>query len=334
MSEADFTTLGAPRHRCYGCGKCCYGHNVALLDDEEVARIEKHGAALEVPDPVVDGTLRFEQGQCVFLGEDLLCTIHAKYGFAEKPLRCQAWPLKAIKTEGELRFAVDPGCTNTWRSWKDGDVQEAPDTMVLRKGVVGQQERGIELSILRRSLEPGATVASVAQLLCGNAHPSPTAELPEGFAQRVVTRVQATRFRQFLSKEELGWGIRSSLEHMPDAIDSWDRTAPPAFDQLTPEQDAFALDVFRRKLYLREAPLPPKVLGDALLTMAGILACAWADPTPEVFGPALSTWTRILRFQAFWLRLAPEPQILRWIATGQYDGELSPDVVIGGKANA
>jgi len=326
MSDAPYATIGAPRADCFACGNCCYGHRVDLVDDAEIARIQGHAATLGIPDPVTEGELRFEDGGCVFLGSDRLCSIHREYGFTEKPLRCQAWPLKLVRTEGEIRMSVDPGCVSTYRHFDEGPLLEPPEKMVVRDGAIDPGQRSVEMALLRASMEPEATVTTLLHLIGRSAGGE---GLPEGMASRIVTRVQATRFRSFITHPEFGWGIRDPLDHMADAIESWDRGAPPEWSGLSPKMDAYALDTFRRKLFMREAPEQPKIMGDALLTLTGIVACAWADPRPEVFGPALAAWTRLLRFRAFWLRLVPEPHILEWLGTGVYQGPLKPDIVIG-----
>ena len=253
--------------------------------------------------------------------------IHREFGFAEKPARCQAWPLKLVRTESETRLSVDPGCVSTYRHFADGPLLELPEKVVVRDGVLDPAQRSVEMALLRASMAPDASVTGLLHMISR----SPGGEgLPEGMGARMITRVQATRFRSFIQDPELGWGIRDPLSHMADAIESWDREAPPAWSGLTPEMDAYALDTFRRKLFMREAPEQPKIMGDALLTLTGIVACAWADPTPEVFGPALAAWTRLLRFRAFWLRLVPEPHFLEWLGTGVYNGPFQPDLVLGG----
>ena len=333
MSDSNYTTLGPPLAQCFMCGTCCYGHAVELMDDDETARIERHGATMGIEMPVVDGELRFEKGGCVFLNEKRLCGIHDRFGFEEKPLRCQAWPLKLVRTEGEIRLGVDPGCSSTYRHFNGTETLEPPARMVVRLGAVGPQERGMELALIRETLKPNASVLGLAHLLAGDRDPGHVTELPGGMAARMLTRFQATRFRQLLAKEEFGWGIRSPVEHLLVGFDTWDVENPPKFE-LSPELQAYALDTFRRKLFLREAPVEPKVIGDALLTLMGIIICAWANPAPEVFGPALAGWTRLLRFKAFWLRLSPEPGILQWIGTGNYTGPLRPDIVVGGPRDA
>lgn len=326
--------FGENRHRCFGCGSCCYGHAIGLLDEAEEARIRDAGEKLAVADPVVDGGLRFERSRCVFQDpSDRLCRIHKELGYEVKPLACQLWPLKLVKADGELRFGLDPGCVNTWRSWQTGEVQETPERMIARPGALSPQEQAIEAQLLGLA-SADLSIAGMLRALSGavpsRERPAGGDELPAGMAERFVVRLQAIRMGQLLGKDEFGAGLVEPLAHLPAAFDALDRRSPPGFaGLLTVEQDAFAREIVRRKLWLREAPVQPATHGLFVLTALGVVACAWADPRPEVFGPALSAWTRLMRFQAFWLRVAPELETVRWLCTGAYDGELGAEVVIG-----
>lgn len=320
--------FGENRHQCHACGASCTGWLIQLLDDEERQRIEDAGARLGVADPVVDGHLRQESHQCVFLDEDRLCRIHRELGAEIKPLRCQIWPLKLVETEEGLRFGVDPGCLNTWRTWQTGEVPAVPVGEPARPARISPQAAMAERQLLALASGP-VTAVGMLHALGGSPALRATA-LPEGMARRIAIRARAARLGQFLDKPELGVGVREPLAHLPPFLDALDPEDPPPL-ALSDEQDAFLREVVRRKLWLREAPVSPAAHGLAVLTLLGGIVCAWADPTPEVFGPAVSAWTRLLRFQAFWLRLAPEMETLRWICTGQYAGELGAEVVIQGR---
>lgn len=320
-------TLGDNRYQCLGCGSCCFGHAIGLVDDDEADRIRDAGARLGVPDPVVDGQLRYEDHRCVFHDDDRLCRIHKELGGEVKPLRCQLWPLKIVRADDGLRFGVDPGCLNLWKTWRTGPEQQPAERMVVRPSATSPAESRVEQQLLALATAEQATVAGIWSVLVGEGRIDAT-DLPSAVGPRIALRARAIRMGQLLGKPALGPGLVEPLAHLPAFLDGLDPAAPPPL-QLSPEQDAFAREVLRRKLWLREAPVAPAAHGLAVLTLMGAVVCSWADPTPEVFGPALSAWTRMMRFQAFWLRIAPEMEILRWMCTGQYDGELSPDVVVG-----
>ena len=96
-------SLSPPRHRCLTCGTCCQGVYVEV-GPEEVPRIEEAARALGVEDPIDDGGLRFENGRCVFLGEDLLCDIHRRFGGEAKPVRRKSTEARRVG-EYEKRIA-------------------------------------------------------------------------------------------------------------------------------------------------------------------------------------------------------------------------------------
>ena len=324
---ASVHVLGENRYRCYGCGSCCFGHAIELLDDDEKARIEDAGAKLGVPDPVEGTGVRFENHQCVFHDEDRLCRIHKELGSEIKPLRCQLWPLKIVSTEDGLRFGVDPGCLNTWRTWDTAEEQQPAPRMVPAPVAVGPDEAPAEEQLLGLLQVPNLTVGGLFTVMSGG-RDLHAAELPEAIAPRIVARLQALRMGQLLAKAEFGDGLIEPLAHLGPFLEALDPAHPPVL-RMSAEQDAFAREVLRRKLWLREAPVSPAAHGLALLTLMGAVVCHWADPTPETFGPALAAWTRMMRFQAFWLRIAPEMEILRWLSTGVYEGDLRPDFVVG-----
>jgi len=311
-------TLGPLRHHCYACGKCCFGIQVPLPDPEERARITRYGEELGIESAVENNEIRVHEGRCSFLDENLLCSIHKEYGFENKPHRCREFPLKAVQTEGKiLRAAVDPGCVNTYRSWRDGEEQSVDD-LIIHNSQWEQPDKNFERIILHGiSNQPGATIGSTLQILAGLTNTHQDAALPPGFAGRLIERAQAARLRQFIHHPELGWGMRSSLEHLPDCIEALDPANPPPWPVLSEEQEAFALEVLRRTLFLRLAPMTPASQGLSLLVLSGAVLAAWADPSEKPFGEALSVWSRIVRIRALWFRFFPDPAIMRWLVTGQ-----------------
>jgi len=320
-------TLGENRYECLGCGSCCFGHAIGLIDEAEEARIRQAGAQLGVPDPVVDGQLRYADHRCVFHGDDRLCRIHKELGAEVKPLRCQLWPLKIVRADDGLRFGVDPGCLNLWRTWRTGPEQEPGERMVVRPSATTAAESRVEQQLLAMATAEQATIPGLWSVLCGEGRIDAT-EMPAAVPGRIAVRAKTIRMSQLLGKAEFGDGLIEPLAHLGPFLEALDPAHPPVL-RMSAEQDAFAREVLRRKLWLREAPVSPAAHGLALLTLMGAVVCHWADPTPETFGPALAAWTRMMRFQAFWLRIAPEMEILRWLSTGVYEGDLRPDFVVG-----
>jgi Fe-S-cluster containining protein len=312
----DYDALGPLRHRCYACGKCCFGIKVELLDQQEHDRIDGHAKTLGIENAIVDNVIRFDdQGRCVFLGENLLCSIHGKFGFKEKPRRCQEYPIKAVQVEDQkVRIGVDPSCVNLYRSWQDGDVQDTGDP-IQREITLDDHDRRAEAALINMSRVEGASVAMLLHVVSGK--PSRGPHLPPGMGTRLIRRAKQLRMGQFLSHPEIGWGMEGPLAHLPDAFDALDPDAPPDWPAISADQDQFALEVMRRMLFLRYASIRPASQAQALLILAGAVLVGWADPDPVRFGEGISAWSRASRYKAFWLRMFPDPQTLMWVATGQ-----------------
>lgn len=91
---------------CHQCGDCCRHHAIEL-SDEERQRITSQNWTAEDGLPAETPTIvpyagppwkkRYRlgnqpDGACVFLADDGLCKIHAKFGEAAKPLACRIYP--------------------------------------------------------------------------------------------------------------------------------------------------------------------------------------------------------------------------------------------------
>ena len=158
-------TLGPLRHHCYACGKCCFGIQIPLPDPEERTRIARYGEILDIPEAVENNEIRVVEGRCSFLDDDLLCRIHKEFGFENKPHRCREFPLKATRTESNrLRAAIDPGCVNTYRSWREGEDQLV-DNLVIHDSNWEQPDQKIEAMLLHVAQQPKATIGSILQLM-------------------------------------------------------------------------------------------------------------------------------------------------------------------------
>lgn len=104
---------------CHNCGGCCREHLIEITEEEK-RRIESRSWTTDdgVPDDrpliVPHGRRTFrlshrDDGACVFLDEQGLCRIHARFGEAEKPLACRVYPY-AFHPDGKkitvsLRFS-------------------------------------------------------------------------------------------------------------------------------------------------------------------------------------------------------------------------------------
>lgn len=312
MSE-PWVLLSAPRHRCLSCGTCCQGVYIELSDDEQ-ARVTEQAEALGVTDPVDDGGLRFEDGHCVFLGEDLLCNIHRRWGGEAKPRVCQQFPFVAIRTESERRAGIDPACGTAWRTWQDGP-ELMPDEMIVRSRPLDPQQHVAERAIVGAAGQPGQTVAGLLHLLCTGRPGGP--ELPPGLASRWITRLHDLDLPELLARSDTGAAIRRALTPLAGAIGDLDPDQPPDWPILDDDLDAWAVEATRRVVFLRLAARIPSVQLVALLTLLGAVACAWGDRAPDAWGPAFAGWCRVIRFRRVWQVLARDAETVAWLATGR-----------------
>ncbi|MBI1345931.1 hypothetical protein GC163_06545 [bacterium] len=106
---------------CHNCGGCCTQHLIEITEEER-QRIEQQKWTADdgVTQPPVVSLTRWprkprwrlahrDDGGCVFLNEQGLCRIHAKFGEAAKPLACRVYPY-ALHPHGKsvavsLRFS-------------------------------------------------------------------------------------------------------------------------------------------------------------------------------------------------------------------------------------
>lgn len=300
------------RSECRGCGTCCHGWQVELAEDEP-PRIAEQARALGVAEPIVDGVLRRQDGRCVFLDDALRCRIHATFGSDAKPRVCRIYPLRAVFTEDGLRVGVDPSCTSTIDTWEDGPQVEPLRTIEQ----IRQLDPALiedERALLALASNPKIDVAHLAGALVRD--PAAAPELPAGLVRRLLERLRADGVAEALLHPRRGAVLLGHLAHLPPALARLSPDAPPRWSgRLSAAHQAFALEVFRRHVFLRlgDPTVPP--VAQALLLLAGILACAWADPG-ERFGPALSAWARVIRGPAVWGVLVPDSTAAYRILTG------------------
>lgn len=280
------------RQACTGCGGSCHGVRVRVLADE-VARIEAIAATLGVERPVEDGRLRMVDGHCVLQANDGGCRVHATAGSAAKPVICRQYPVVVVDTGSERRVGLDPGCYTAWAT-RDAEplLPEGIANSVRLDPAVERHEAG--LAALLGS--PGITIEGALSALVG--------DVP-AFAERWRAHLAKAPLASLLARPDTGAYARQAL--MPVLTTVGSLSAAPSL-ALSPESDAWAVDVTRRLIVLRLVSTFPFLPGLAVLGLGGALACAWTDPEPVVFARRLAAWTRVLRAPPWWGALAPGPE--------------------------
>ncbi len=249
---------------------------------EERERLCSQAAELGIVDPLDGELIRQESWRCVFLSDEHLCRIHSRWGFDQKPAVCQQYPLAVVSVDTPTtRVAIDPGCANAWRDWRDG-----PD-VELRAHVMSDGRRTIEWEAEEEALL--ALLDPEARDLTAILDALQTS--PEEIASRLSTSNLELR----LIHPGNSGAIRDRLSHVAAFIGT---LGPPPPLDLTPEQESWGIEVARRFLYIRPSR-DGRPLTHAIAMLVGVYACGWADPDPERFGPALSAWSRAMRTDAW-----------------------------------
>ncbi|MCA9076068.1 MAG: YkgJ family cysteine cluster protein [Planctomycetaceae bacterium] len=108
---------------CHSCSECCKQHGI-FVTDEDKARIEQQewteadgipaGQELFVKEGGWLGKswyrLAQPNGACVFLDDEGLCRIHAKYGEPAKPLACRIYPYAFHPAGSKVAVSVRFSC--------------------------------------------------------------------------------------------------------------------------------------------------------------------------------------------------------------------------------
>ncbi|MFH1462908.1 MAG: YkgJ family cysteine cluster protein [Pseudomonadota bacterium] len=293
--------LGPLRHDCTGCGGCCHGV-IVFLKPAEQEKLRVQARELGKPEPVEEGHIAFSHGRCPFQEDDDLCLVHRRYGLAEKPLLCQQYPLVLSRCEGEVRAGVDPGCYDGWKSWRDGPALQ-PRAGAVEPRPLGAAARRMEGRVLDLLDAPGLGLLQLAALL---ADERPDAGgLPPRFMRGALAAFQRARMSRGVDPERTGARLAAVLGPLFAHLEALDPSDLPPAPALTAEQQAFAIDVIQRMIFLRMVlGVGPVVV--ATLGAVGAIACGWSDPAPEVFGPAVAGWARAMRSPAVLEVLGPE----------------------------
>ncbi len=289
------TVLGPVRHQCMACGAGCHGTDVLVADDEREA-LAGRAVDLGVTEPFEGAFLRKEGGRCVFLDDDQRCRIHARFGLEAKPLVCQQYPLFARQVGLEVRLAVDPGCLHAWRSWETGP--EVPDGTRIYRSRGGQpMQWNTEEQALLTLINPKRR--SVADLVEAIAEP--------GLVGRIAHRLVASRIGARIAHPDTAQSLRHTLSEVSATLEALDPTDPPPL-AIPAELDRWTVETLRRVVWLR-FPADARPVARMLGVLAGAVACGWAHPDAESYGPALAAWSRVIRTPAR-LSLWPDEESL------------------------
>jgi Fe-S-cluster containining protein len=303
----SYRALSALKHDCLACGGSCHGVRVSLLDDDERQRIAQYGETLKVKDPIDGRHLRQQDGHCVFQGDDGLCRIHATWGLMAKPLVCRQYPLIGVRTESGVRIGIDPGCYTAYKTRNSGTDQQPGEDFSTLSQSIDEQFIPVERGVLGLLSRPGIDIGLLFRALLGS---GPGEGLPEGLASRWVRHLQTAGIDTCLAQEDAGKALRNALQPLLTTLPQWNGDEPPPWNALGAEENAWAVEVARRMIWLRLMPRWPSADVVCILVFLGAITQHWCGLQGEDFGRALSAWTRALRAPAFMRALAPAPESL------------------------
>lgn len=303
--------LSEPRHACVGCAGCCHGVRIRLLGDEELARITTLARDLGVEDPVECGRLRMVQDRCVFLARDGRCELHRRFGAAAKPLLCQQFPVVLLDTESDARLGVDPGCFTLFDHWREGDLLPANARLVPSAVVLDPDQASWERRLLRWTARDDITVGGVLRLIVGLPEED---DPPPCLARRWMERLRSAHPLGALLRSAAGAPVREALAPMLQDIARLEPEQLDALPRLGPEENAFALEVTRRTLFLRLVSSLPVVPAVALLNLLGAVTLGWSGRTGRAFGRGMVAWNRAIRVPSIWSELLPTSRAFHELA--------------------
>lgn len=136
---------------CHNCGGCCRQHVIELTEAEHRRIVEQQqwGPEDGIPEqqPLVEphsgrGAATIYRlahqpdGACVFLREDGLCRIHAKYGEAAKPLPCRIYPYVFHPAGKEVAVSLRFSCPSVVENRGQAVAEQQSELKRLAKLVV------------------------------------------------------------------------------------------------------------------------------------------------------------------------------------------------------
>lgn len=305
--------LSGLHHQCTACGGSCHGVNVRLVNRDTVGRIEQIGQQMGIHQPLVGDRLRqTKEGRCVFLNPQNGCRIHAAHGPEAKPLICRQYPVVRVRTEGDERVGIDPGCYSayaTQRSVPIRSMEEQAWAQVSFEPPVVRME-GALMALLSK---PNQTIEGALSGLSGRAEDV----LPPGFSGRLVELLARPEWRAACEHPSAGPSVRLGIRPVLEAVTSWVETGPPQI-QVSSEMQAWGLEVARRMVWLRLCPRLPSPMVGALLSLCGALVSAWVSGNDlNRNANTLAAWSRGMRSPMFWAPLFPTPESVPWLLEGR-----------------
>lgn len=335
-------------HTCELCGCSCLAQLVGPLSDAEHDNAVNayRELAAETPDapavnPIMKGIkpdgscmyfLNFPQKKCIFLGDDHLCRVHARFGADKKPAACRRFPLIGIRTENEIRLGIKPYC---YANMRVCDLSPASDSLYENYRADPQMSPVVQDLIDHAAYRPAVRVQDPDEIARANAQEyqilawlkndityaellpallrgarEKYAALPKPFLQDVSalfkTLVPAVRAE---ADKLCGSAHARHVAALADALSS------PLTDTSALSPNApfwrYAKYALFQAVFLRETSRFPDV---STGTFALALGCLLAAQSPDHASDRLTAWLRLMAQTKLFETLFPSPQSLSALA--------------------
>jgi lysine-N-methylase len=151
---------------CHTCGDCCRTYAVRVTAEER-KRIQKQ-AWSETPELKGVEPIAFNKqlgdyalahtpnGDCVFLGENNLCRIHAKFGAAAKPFACRLYPFVLVPAGDHWKVSLRYACPSVTDNLGRSCTAHAADLTDVAKQIEADQPQSANAPA--PPLQPGQSV--------------------------------------------------------------------------------------------------------------------------------------------------------------------------------
>ncbi len=329
-------------HTCEMCGCSCLAQLVGPLNEHELNNVTTAHAELhaehQVPqgvNPIMkglkpDGTcmhfLNFPGKRCLFLGDDNLCKLHARYGAMQKPAACRRFPHIAIATESEIRVGIKPYCYANARVCRiepadgayidqfkaenaeffDNLVESASMRPILRNvsPLEAAQAKLQEVQILDW-LEDADMPWSHFMARLIEEPKRPLEKLPKAFVTELGKRFKA--FAPALRAEVAKLGDTTHAKHCAALCDQLEKPLTRTPDQASADFMKFARYSLFNAVFLRETSRFPSLsLGTFALSLGVIVAIQ----DPEHASDHLTAWFRLFAQTPAFMLLFDSPDAL------------------------
>lgn len=150
---------------CHNCGGCCREHLIEITEDEK-KRIEKqHWKAsdgVSMQQPIIQklsrGRYRLahqDNGACVFLDDQGLCRIHAKFGEPAKPLACRVYPYAYHPAGNRLAVSLRFSCPSVVQNLGQPVNDQSAELRQLGGQIVADKITDIDAPLIHRGSQHG-----------------------------------------------------------------------------------------------------------------------------------------------------------------------------------